>query len=160
MFLKQIQVMSEEVSGIILSDAQILRLASYIDEDKKQKNDIIRAVNTVSYHSRGRDYEIYLVYLNPNSNPYLSAFMHPSPNPDGDYEYLMIALDSLWEPAKDTASTGDAERDEIGRKEIRSWISQSTEGQIVEEDLLWLTIPETLIVTGGGRSRDALAEYY
>ena len=150
--------MSKEVGGIVLSDAQILALASYIDDDKSQENEIGRAMNTVSYNARERDYETYLVYLNSKSNPFLSDFTHPSKNPDGDYNYLMIALDDLWEP-EDTASAGDAERDEIGRKEIRSWISQSTEGQIAEEDLLWLTIPETLIVTGGGRSRDALAEY-
>jgi len=48
-------------------------------------------------------------------------------------------------------SAGDVTKDEITQKEIGSWISQSTEGQILETDLPWLTVPEKLIIAGGGR---------
>ncbi len=39
---------------------------------------------------------------------------------------------SIATSGQDTAPAGDAEKDEIVQKEIRLWISQSTEGQILE----------------------------
>jgi hypothetical protein len=45
----------------------------------------------------------------------------------------MIVTGAEWKP-EDPASIGDVAKDEIAQK-ISSWISQSTEGQILETDL-------------------------
>lgn len=132
------------VSGIVLSDAQTQVLATCLDAESKKN--IGTATSVVWGCAEDRYYELLLANLNPKSKLFPPDFTHPLPNPNEDYEYVMIVPGAEWKPQ----DAGGAESlDDIAQKEIRSWIIQETEGNIPGKYLPWLTINDELIIAGG-----------
>ena len=133
MFLKQIRVMTKKVGGIVLSNSQAQTLGSHLDG--VGDINVGRALSIVDCHTKHRKYRLTIVTLDPNSTPSLSDFTHPSPNPsDTKCQYLMIIPDAEWNPEATASAGGGESLGEVAKKEIRSWICQSTKGEIPEAD--------------------------